>query len=301
MAVPLLTIGLPVYNAQPRLQDALRSIFAQTFSDWELIVIDDGSSDDSLELLQKLHDARVRLLRDGHHRGLAARLNQIVSEARGQFVVRMDADDLMDPERVARQLGHLEHHPEVDVLGCSMLVLGRDSQPIGIRRVPLTHEDVCARLPRSMGLAHATAFARTDWWRAHPYREHCACEDQDLWFSTYVNSYFANLPDPLYFYREMESFSAAKHAHACANFISVLWRWRGHFGWVRTLGAITREVASAGLYAAASRTGLAPSLLRRRNTRVDRIAQERFQSAMTRIRATALPIPAALAAGSIGR
>src|SRR5271157_3722803 len=117
------TIGLPAFNARPYLELALRSIFAQTFRDWELIIIDDGSSDGSPELLHCLDDERVRVIADGQHLGLGARLNQIVGMARGRYIARMDADDLMHPERLQTQLDYLLQHPRVDVVGCNLLVL----------------------------------------------------------------------------------------------------------------------------------------------------------------------------------
>jgi glycosyltransferase involved in cell wall biosynthesis len=78
-ASPKLTIGLPVYNKAPFLINALRSVFAQTACDWELIIVDDGSTDRSLAILGSLHDARVTVLADGNHKGLAARLNEVVA------------------------------------------------------------------------------------------------------------------------------------------------------------------------------------------------------------------------------
>src|SRR5438874_1140893 len=120
MTTPRLTIGLPVYNARLFLEDTLRSIFAQTFTDWELIAVDDGSTDGSGALLERLRDHRVRVFIEKGNRGLAARLNFIHENARGTYIARMDADDMMHPERMARQLAFLDQHPEVDVVGCSL-------------------------------------------------------------------------------------------------------------------------------------------------------------------------------------
>ncbi len=94
---PLVTVGLPVYNPGSFLSWAIRSVFAQTYSSWELVVVDDGSTDGSLERLRKIEDPRVRVLTDGKRRGLPYRLNQVLEEASGDFIARMDADDLMDP------------------------------------------------------------------------------------------------------------------------------------------------------------------------------------------------------------
>src|SRR5215471_13304565 len=123
---PLLTIGLPVYNAAPYLEDTLRSIFAQTFTEGELIIVDDGSTDHSREIVSTLGDERVQVVTDGKHLGLAARLNTIVRLARGKYVARMDADDLMHPNRLRAQVDFLIRHPAVDGLGCGLVILDRN-------------------------------------------------------------------------------------------------------------------------------------------------------------------------------
>ena len=95
MGTPLLTVGIPFHNNEKTLLDAIRSIFSQTFQDWELILVDDGSTDDSLKLALSVEDPRVRVLpSDDQNRLLAARLNEITQAARGEFIARMDADDL---------------------------------------------------------------------------------------------------------------------------------------------------------------------------------------------------------------
>src|SRR5947209_20480458 len=91
---PELSIGLPSFNAGRFLREAVQSIFAQTFTDWELIIVDDGSSDGSFSTLAHINDTRVRVYSDAQHRGLAARLNEIAGLARGKYIGRMDADDL---------------------------------------------------------------------------------------------------------------------------------------------------------------------------------------------------------------
>ena len=110
------TIGIPFLNARRYLEDAVRSVFAQTHGDWELLLIDDGSTDGSIAVVRHLDDPRVRVLGDGSNRGLCARLNQIASLAQGTYLARMDADDLMHPERIERQLKFLRANPNVDLI-----------------------------------------------------------------------------------------------------------------------------------------------------------------------------------------
>ncbi len=292
MPSPVVTIGLPVYNAAPYLQDALRSIFAQSFADWELLAVDDGSTDGSAALIQGVVDARVRVTCDGRHLGLGARLNQITREARGKFLARMDADDLMHPDRLLRQLEHLERHPEIDALGCAMLVLDAGLRPVGVRRAPQQHAEICSQLASLGGMMHATVLARAHWAHAHPYRETLRhCEDQALWLSTCSSSHFANLPELLYFYRE-PAFSLHSYARAKRELMALLWRHRRLSRW-RTAGAVVRHAVSLAAYSVASPVGLAPVLLRRRNQPLDPATRDYFHTAFARISGVRLPLVAA--------
>src|SRR5438067_2030114 len=112
-----LSIGLPSFNAGRFLREAVQSIVAQTFADWELIVVDDGSNDGSFSTLANIGDSRVHIYSDGRHCGLAARLNQIVDLARGRYIGRMDADDLSHPRRFEMQMDFLRRHHKIDGVG----------------------------------------------------------------------------------------------------------------------------------------------------------------------------------------
>ena len=106
-----ITIGIPFYNAETYLADAIRSIFAQTYQDWELILIDDGSTDRSVEIARAVKDPRVRVISDGQNNRLPYRLNQITALARFDLVGRMDADDLISPAKFEKQKSILDAHP----------------------------------------------------------------------------------------------------------------------------------------------------------------------------------------------
>src|SRR6266481_9622650 len=117
MKKPDLTIGISFKNPGVFFGLALQSVFAQTFSNWELILIDDGSSDGSLELASSLRDPRVRVYSDSKGKSLNVRLNELVRLATGNFFVRMDADDAMHPERLQRQVEILEKNSRSTVVG----------------------------------------------------------------------------------------------------------------------------------------------------------------------------------------
>lgn len=286
---PSLTIGLPVWNAAPFLEDALRSIFAQTARDWELIAVDDGSGDGSAELLRRLKDSRVRVLVDGEHRGLGVRLNQIVSLATGKYIARMDADDLMHPERLARQVAFLEENAEVDAAGCGLLSFDAREQAISVRRLPRGHDEITAHPLGGFGIAHAAVVGRAAWWRKYPYRERRGCEDWELWLDSRAHSRFANLPDLLYFYREPQAYSFRGYARDKAELTSLLWSRRKEFG-VAAAAASVAQWARIGVYAVAHWIGGEAALIRRRGNPPAPSERELFRLALQQIRATPLPL-----------
>lgn len=199
---PRLSVAMPVYNGGADLRLAVASVLAQSFGDWELLLIDDGSTDGAIEAL-RLEDSRVRVIRDGGNRGLAARLNQAIGLARGELLVRMDADDISHPERFARQVAFLDAHPEVDLLGTAAVVIDADGRVTGRFPFAATHAEICAQPWRGFHLAHPTWMGRTAWFRTHRYAEPAPyyCEDQELLLRTHATSGFAGLPDALFAYR----------------------------------------------------------------------------------------------------
>ena len=114
----MISIGIPFYNAEAYLEDAIKSVLAQTFQEWELILVDDGSSDGSLDIAKKYEqlDSRIRVISDGLNKKLPTRLNEIIKEAKFNLIARMDADDLMDIERLEKQYAFLSANPEYDLL-----------------------------------------------------------------------------------------------------------------------------------------------------------------------------------------
>lgn len=201
-----ISIGIPVYNAEPYLADAIRSVFAQSYSDWELIIVDDGSSDRSLDVAMAIDDPRVRVISDGMNRRLPYRLNQIVAESRYEYVARMDADDLMSPYRLERQLDALRKNPNIDVVSTGVCSINNDGFPVGMRthkqQLPLNKSDM---YDGKSGVVHASVLAKKSWFLRNPYDEHqILTEDYELWLRAYLRNDFKVLvlDEPLYYYRE---------------------------------------------------------------------------------------------------
>jgi glycosyltransferase involved in cell wall biosynthesis len=207
MTQPLVSVLLPVHNGGRALLLAVWSILGQTLRDWELLVLDDGSTDAALAPLGRLADERVRIVRDPVRRGLAGRLNLGIELARGRYFARMDHDDVAFPERLRKQVGFLEEHGDVDLLGTRALVFSREGKALGLFPFQQNHERICRRPWLGFHLPHPTWMGRADWFRRHRYRipEQKRAEDQDLLLRSYAMSRFACLPDVLLGYRISEA------------------------------------------------------------------------------------------------
>ena len=206
MDEPAVTVAMPVKDCEATVEAAVRSILDQTYRNWTLLVIDDGSSDDTVQRVGRLTaDDRIRVLSDGRSLGLAARLNQAIDLCDGVYFARMDGDDVSYPERLERQVTTLESMPELDLLGSPVLVFGSHGKVLGWRPCPPTHEEICDRPRSGFGLAHPTWCGRRSWFQKHHYDLRAIrCEDQDLLRRTFRQSRFANVPQILLGYREPE-------------------------------------------------------------------------------------------------
>ena len=201
--MPEVSVLLPVRDGARTLALAMLSVLQQSFRDFELLLLDDGSADASAEIAQRFGDARVRVLRDGRQLGLAARLNQGIDAAQGRYIARMDADDVCFPERFARQVTQLDSEPALDLLACRVLEFDDSGTATGLRPSRLSHEALCARPWNGFYLAHPSWMGRADWFRRYRYRtpELARAQDQELLLRAYAHSRFAVLDEILLGYR----------------------------------------------------------------------------------------------------
>jgi glycosyltransferase involved in cell wall biosynthesis len=227
-------------NAERTLPAALASLAGQTYRNWELILLDDGSTDGSVAVGRAFADDRAALRADGMHRGLATRLNEAIDLARGKYLARMDADDVCYPERFERQVAFLEAHGEVDLAGCGALVFGESGHPLGRFPLRTTHDEICADPWSGFYLAHPGWMGRTAWFRRNPYRaDYRKTQDQDLLLRTFDSSRFACLPELLLGYR-MAASPLSKRLRGRAYFSRSILREAGRR---RMYGAALRGVA----------------------------------------------------------
>ncbi|MBE0625145.1 MAG: glycosyltransferase family 2 protein [Burkholderiales bacterium] len=201
--MPEVSVLLPVRDGARTLALAMVSVLEQSFGDFELLVLDDGSVDASPDIALGFGDPRVRLLRDGMKKSLAARLNQGIAAAAGRHIARMDADDVCFPHRFARQVARLNAEPTLDLLGCRALIFDDSGTATGLFPYRLTHEEICARPWNGFYLVHPSWMGRTDWFRRHRYRTPALVrsQDQELLLRAYPDSRYAVLDEVLLGYR----------------------------------------------------------------------------------------------------
>lgn len=200
--VPLVSILMPVYKTAPYLREAMDSMLSQTFSDFELIVLDDCSPDNAGEILDSYTDPRIVRYKGEKNAGLSNVLNVGIGMARGKYIARMDSDDLSMPERLQIQVDYLEAHPDIDLVSVGMQLFGakdevwlREQDPEKVKIIALFHSPIL----------HASSMWRRDSFEKHGLlfrQEMVPAEDYDLWTRALVKGLrLVNLRQVLYKYR----------------------------------------------------------------------------------------------------
>ena len=196
-----------IYNCAQFLPKAIESVLAQTYNDWELIMCNDGSNDNTYEVAKSYAEKyphKIVLLNNPVNMKLAATLNNCLAVARGKYIARIDADDRCMPERLEKEVAYLESHSDIDCVGSGMVIFDEKGEK-GVR--------LNVEYPDKNFLVHTTPFAHpTILMRKSVYdalggytvsSEIVRGEDTDLWFRFYANGYKGyNIQEPLYYYHE---------------------------------------------------------------------------------------------------
>jgi glycosyltransferase involved in cell wall biosynthesis len=199
--MPRCSVLMPVYNAERYVGEAVESILGQTFDDFEFVVVDDGSTDRSHEILEgyATRDSRITLI-SRPNTGYLRALNEGLALCQGEYVARMDADDVALANRFERQIAFLDAHPECVMVGCALLRIDADGDPLCEERLPESHDQIEARLLRAEGaIGHPAAVIRRQALvDVGGYREpYYGAEDHDLWLRLAERGKLANLPNAL--------------------------------------------------------------------------------------------------------
>lgn len=202
VTIPQVSIIMPVYNTAPFLREAMDSMLSQTFSDFELIVLNDCSPDNAEEVLNTYNDPRIVRYKGEKNVGLSNVLNIGIEMARGKYIARMDSDDISLPNRLQVQVDYLEAHPEIDLVSAGMQLFG-DKDEIWVREQDFEEMKICALLYSPV--LHASSVWRKDSFERNGLRfrqEMVPSEDYDLWTRALVKGLrLVNLPEVLYQYR----------------------------------------------------------------------------------------------------
>jgi len=222
---PSVSVLMPVYNAEATLHASICSALAQADCDFELIVVDDGSTDGSGQVIGSFRDPRIRAFSQANQ-GLAATLNRGLSLANGCYIARLDNDDLALPERLARQVAYMEAHPEVALLGTWAEIYEGDVPSGRFHRHPTESARLRLDLLFDNPFVHSSVMLRADAIRElggyHVERASKFPEDYDLWSRVAAVHEIANLPEVLTVYREVPgSIMRTAGVEIMANVVSI--------------------------------------------------------------------------------
>jgi len=213
--MPKISVILPVYNAEKYLDESLGSVLNQTFRDFEVLAIDDGSSDNSLSKLTLAaeNDSRIRIIKNEKNLGLVDTLNKGIDTANGQYIVRMDADDICMPIRFERQVLYMDSKPNIGIAGSWVNFFEKSNY---IVKVPETHEQIKARLLFRSPIIHPSTIMRTETLSKHSIKfrkEYAVGEDYAFWVEALDYTEIANIPEVLLKFRiSDDSFTIRKRS-----------------------------------------------------------------------------------------
>lgn len=225
----LVSIGIPFFNACQYLPYAIKSVLNQSYKNWELILIDDGSTDTSLSIANYYanQDQRIRVISDGKNQKLPFRLNQLILESSGNYITRMDADDVMHPERLKRQFEFLEKNNNYDLVSSGLISIDNKNKVKGFRAVDKLYNDF-SKPKLSYPIVHPSVMARKSWYERNNYSENYPrAEDFELWTRAIINNDFnmAILPDLLLYYREEGNLSLDKIVNSYKDTLKIYFKY----------------------------------------------------------------------------
>lgn len=202
MNSPKVTVLMPVYNTEKYLRDAIESILDQTYSDFDFIISDDGSTDNSLEIIRSYNDSRIRIVRHKENLGLISTLNEGIYLASTDLIARMDADDISYPDRLEKQVVAFENNSKLVLIGSDVDIINEYGKLISYEPKPTNPNSIKIILSIICPIAHPTVvFKKEPVIKRGGYNNYYVAEDYDLWTRLVEDGELSNLPIPLLKYR----------------------------------------------------------------------------------------------------
>ena len=200
--MPKISVLLPVYNCEKFIVETIESVLQQTYTDFELLIIDDCSTDTTIAFIEQFNDSRIQLIKKEKNTGYTDSLNFGVSIANGQYIARMDGDDICLPTRFEKQVAFLDANPKVILCGTAIQIIGTYT----ILKHPPNHEEIKVKLCFGNSFYHPTVMGRIDIFQSYPYNKAFEpAEDYDLWTRLAFQGELANLEEVLLLYRVHEN------------------------------------------------------------------------------------------------
>ncbi len=196
---PLVSVLMPVYNCEKYIFESVKSVLNQTFTDFELIIIDDCSTDATLSIIKSINDSSIILIEKPKNSGYTDSLNHGISIAKGTYIARMDGDDICMPERFEKQVAFLNANREVILCGTAIQIIGSDK----VLKHPLKHEEILVKLCFGTSFCHPSIMVRKEILLENNYNKNFEpAEDYELWTRLAFLGKLANLDTVLLQYRE---------------------------------------------------------------------------------------------------
>lgn len=201
---PKVTVLMSVYNGEKYLREAIESILNQTFTDFEFIIINDGSTDSSRSIIQSYNDSRIRLIDNERNIGLTSSLNNGIDLANGEYIARMDADDISLPERFEKQIEYMDANPDIAVCGGWAYVIDKENKLLYEAKMETSKDLLFANLFLGNQLVHASAIIRASILKINKYStKFKSAQDYNLWFRLLNSGYvITNIPFFVINYRD---------------------------------------------------------------------------------------------------
>lgn len=286
---PLVSVIMPCYNSSRTLPMALASLLGQTYPNWECLVVDDGSTDGTAEMVKSVQDSRFRLIRLEHNQGRGAARQRGNHEAGGDLVAMLDADDWWYSTKLKKQLRFLQDHPEIKLVSAGIVIADAKDECLGYRCCqPIAGETLKSLV--NPPIAWAPVLIRAEVAKGYSFNaRYRASEDSDYLQRICLKEKFANLPEPLYVYREYQDYNWKK--------VSLSMRYRLHalsLLWPQYPYQASREIAKYlakfTIYALAFLAGQHHRLVARRSNKPTPQIMETFLKERAEVQALAKQI-----------